>query len=498
VALDYRITAFDTPTAKVGTVIFDPRVRRYISAGKLSLKDVDVDSMSITVNPASPLYGHVQPMQTHIEVKLNGELIFRGRVLKPTRGMADGGAFSQSFSIESVEAYLMDTRQRQGEYHNISPKDFLAHLLEVHNAAVPSYKQFKLGDVTVTDPNDSLYRYTGYDTTWQTINDKLITPLGGFLRVRFEADGMYLDYLAEVGEEHQYDNPIKLGRNLKSASVDVDPTKVITRLIPLGATIQQEAAEGETADANGTQPRIKIASVDNGKDYIDIPELQTEFGVLEGTVEWDDVNDPKILLTKAQAWIKAQTAATQSWQADVVELDEGRFAGGFKVSDSYTFLAPQINPRALLRIKQKDIDFLNPHVPTLTIGDKSMTLTSYQRQNRANQRKVLQVAQTAKAQATSADANAKKAQETVVAMQEKLDALQKEADDAGLSGLSNQLTEIRNQLTSLFTNLGDMGTEIETIKSGQTTASGATLTTLEDRIKAIEIKLNETGGTTNV
>jgi archaellum component FlaC len=193
----------------------------------------------------------------------------------------------------------------------------------------------------------------------------------------------------------------------------------------------------------------------------------------------------------------AQTAATQSWQADVVELDEGRFAGGFKVSDSYTFLAPQINPRTLLRIKQKDIDFLNPHVPTLTIGDKSMTLTSYQRQNRATQRQALQVAQTAQAQATSANANAKKAQETVVAMKDKLEALQKEADEAGLSNISATLSEIKNQLTSLFTNLGDMGTEIEAVKDGQTTASGQTLTSIDGRLKVVEEQLKELGGTTN-
>ena len=370
----YSIIAYDSPTNSVGKVIFNVATNKLVSAGKLTLKESDIDDFQLSINQNNPLFSRVKPLQTHIVVKQDNTILFKGRALNPKREMTSSGQFVQSFSFESVLAYLLDSTQRFKEVHNTSPADFFKLLIDVHNSQVPGYKQFKVGNVDVTNSTDNVYRFIDYANTYDTIKDKLISRLGGFLRVRIESDGNYIDYLRDPGKLHSTDNPIKVGRNLKSASVEIDPTSVITRFIPLGATIESDNLNGETNVAN---PRITIASVNGGKDYIDIPELQAEFGIINGTNVWDDVHTPETLKPKAEQWIKDQMAVGEHWTIGAVEIGLDRFKV-FNVSDSYLFINPAVAEPQFLRITQKEIDVLSPHSSNLTIGDKKNTLTQYQ------------------------------------------------------------------------------------------------------------------------
>ena len=59
-------------------------------------------------------------------------------------------------------------------------------------------KQFKLGNITVTDNNDYVsYSSSEYTKTLDAIKNKLINTHGGYLQVRYEKDGKYLDYLED-------------------------------------------------------------------------------------------------------------------------------------------------------------------------------------------------------------------------------------------------------------------------------------------------------------
>ena len=81
-------------------------------------------------------------------------------------------------------------------------------------------RQFKVGIVTVTDNNDSLYRYTNYNSTMKEIKEDLVDDLGGYLRVRNVNGTAYLDYISD------YDNvstqSIEFGENLLDFSRNTD------------------------------------------------------------------------------------------------------------------------------------------------------------------------------------------------------------------------------------------------------------------------------------
>ena len=370
----YRIIAYNEPTDKVGYIIHDPRIDRRVSAGKLTLKEGEIDDLTLKVNQKSNLFNNVRPMHTHVEVYDGNELIFRGRALKPTRTMESSGQFMQEYVFESIEAYLLDSVQRFAEVHNTTPADFFRMLIQVHNNSVPDWKKFEVRKVNVTNSTDNVYRFVDYTKTRDTIKEKLLTRLGGFLRVEYHDGKNYVDYVIDPGRDHQADTPIKLGRNLKSASMTIDPTKVITRLIPLGAQI--EPPQNETGNvANSTRPRITIADLNGGKDYLDIPDLQQEFGIINGTQTWDDVHEPQNLLRKANEWIQAQSATNTQWTISALELPE---YNAFKVSDRYLFINPGIVEPQMLRVTQKQIDLTKPYESSLTIAEKPFGLVEYQ------------------------------------------------------------------------------------------------------------------------
>lgn len=370
----YRIIAYNEPTDKVGYIIHDPRIDRRVSAGKLTLKEGEIDDLTLKVNQKSNLFNNVRPMHTHVEVYDGNELIFRGRALKPTRTMESSGQFMQEYVFESIEAYLLDSVQRFAEVHNTTPADFFRMLIQVHNNSVPDWKKFEVRKVNVTNSTDNVYRFVDYTKTRDTIKEKLLTRLGGFLRVEYHDGKNYVDYVIDPGRDHQADTPIKLGRNLKSASMTIDPTKVITRLIPLGAQIEPPQNEAGNV-ANGTRPRITIADLNGGKDYLDIPDLQQEFGIINGTQTWDDVHEPQNLLRKANEWIQAQSATNTQWTISALELPE---YNAFKVSDRYLFINPGIVEPQMLRVTQKQIDLTKPYESSLTIAEKPFGLVEYQ------------------------------------------------------------------------------------------------------------------------
>src|SRR5699024_7921036 len=145
---------------------------------------------------------------------------------------------------EGIEAYLLDSIQRFYEAVGLTPKEFLQSLLDVHNSQVPQYKQFKLRNCNVTNNKDDAYRQIDYPKTRDSIKDKLINELGGYLVTEYRPGGPnILDYVTDIGNDHKNDTPIQLAVNMQSASLTIDPTKVITRLIPLGKQLESNKVE---------------------------------------------------------------------------------------------------------------------------------------------------------------------------------------------------------------------------------------------------------------
>lgn len=456
----YLVKIYDGPDDKEGTVIANPFVSNIkLSDCQINLDIEAISDVEFSINPRNPAWNKVFPMRTLIRIfDIQGRKVFDGRIINMKKRM-DRNGFYVNCDCDDRLSYLHDSNQRHGEYHDITIRDFFGVILDNHNRQVEPHKRFKLGNVTVTNPTDNVYRYLGYESTFDTIKDKLIDRLGGYLSIRDEADGMYLDYLASVGEVKQ--TPIRLAFNMQDLKKRVDVTQVVTRLVPLGARIE---SEDETA-TDASQARITIADVNGGRDYIDDAALIAEFGIIEGTLELDDVNDKGILLTRGKQFFTAQKAAIVSYDATAVNVDLlDESIEPFEVGNYYPIENEVLAIDEPVQIIGMKIDINQPHKFGLKIGDKFRTLSQYQAQANKKMKEIGELENRVGRLSTS-NAELKKslatAKDELQTIQDSLLNVDLDNLPAELQGISEQLIGIQSILDNLVIPEYGMATSTE-------------------------------------
>lgn len=236
-------------------------------------------------------YDKIINKKSCIDIYQDGEWLWSGRPI----GINTALKLVKTVTCEGELSYLHDSNQRIAEYHDMSVKDYFTTLIGKHNAMVDESKQFTVGNVTVTDSNDSLYRFSNYEDTFDTIQDKLIDRLGGYLLTRHVDGVRYIDYV----ESYPYitNQIIEIGSNIIDLSLEESSADTISALIPLGKKLTEISEESPQEEATGEE-RLTIESVNNGLDYIVNDDAVSRIGMVFGTVTFDDVTDPYNLLAK--------------------------------------------------------------------------------------------------------------------------------------------------------------------------------------------------------
>lgn len=295
-----------------GLILHDVRLEtdyRVISP-KCKLKMNTTGTLTFQIAPTHPYYSQIQKLKSEITLTQDGEWIFTGRVLNDEKDFDN----IKTVECEGELAYLLDSNQRQAEYHDLSVSGYFTTLIDKHNAAVPEQKkQFTVGIVNVQDNNDSLYRYSNYENTWNTIKDKLINRLGGYIRSRHLNDVRYIDYITDYGNVN--DQVINFGENLLDLKQYIKGENIATAIIPLGATI-----EGEDQSDSAVQKRVTIESVNDGKDYVFDQDAVDLYGWVYDTVTFDAVTVPANLLRKGQETLAERKKLTLEIQLNAVDL----------------------------------------------------------------------------------------------------------------------------------------------------------------------------------
>ena len=275
-----------------GYVLHDSNIDQFTLINPtLTLEVNKSGEFSFQIANTHPYYDKIINKRSYIEVYQDGEWLWSGRPIKVSTALK----LVKTVACEGELSFLHDSNQRIAEYHDISVKDYFTILINKHNAMVDESKRFAAGNVTVTDSNDSLYRYSNYEDTFDTIQDKLIDRLGGYILTR-HVDGIrYIDYV----ESYPYitNQIIEIGSNIIDLSLEESSTDTISALIPLGKKLTEISEESPREEATGEE-RLTIESVNNGLDYIVNDDAVSRIGMVFGTVTFDDVTDPYNLLAK--------------------------------------------------------------------------------------------------------------------------------------------------------------------------------------------------------
>ena len=254
-----------------------------ITNATVDLEQNEIGTFKFTIYPTNPYINSIRKMNSIIRVYQDDYLLFRGMACE------DNIAFKNQKTIQCKQEYYFLTFSVQRPYEfKGTPQELFTQLINVHNSQVEEAHQFKVGEVTVTDPNDYITRSDStYLNTWDSITKKLIDGLGGYLRIRHEKDGNYIDYLKDFTTRSAQE--ITFGENMLDVKRETSGLDIATVLIPLGAKIEGEDTK-----------RVDITSVNDGKDYVEDTEAIERYGRIVVTQTWDDVTEPSNLLRKAR------------------------------------------------------------------------------------------------------------------------------------------------------------------------------------------------------
>lgn len=360
-----------------GYTLYDPRME------ELTIRDVSVHlavdeagSMSFVIDHNHPYADKLTRMKGRLELLSDGLPIFRGRILSDTQGFDLERTVEAEGQLACLNDSIVPPFDFPGDYDGDQEYEeadnvvafWLGQLLAAHNAQVTEEQQIKLGQVTVSDPNNYIARSsTDYATTWATITDKLTgSALGGHLLVRYESDGTYLDYLAD----YPLDNVqgIAFASNLLELTDEIDAAEVYTAILPTGADGLTIAS---LSDGDLTEDLVQEGEVIYSKAGV------SKFGRITAVQTWDDVTEAANLRTKALALlaqsgvlplrtISVTAVDLHCTDADIAALRVGRYTKvvsaphGLDVRYALTELEP---------------DILDPGNTRITLGASVQTMT---------------------------------------------------------------------------------------------------------------------------
>jgi hypothetical protein len=341
---------------------------------KLNLELNKNGTLTFTIYDSHPYYDNISKLKSIITVYQGTTIVFKGRVIDDTTELYK----SKKVTVEGVRAYLLDSIYRPFSYQgDVTP--FLQSILDSHNSQVETFQQFTLGTVTVTDPNGYINRSSiDYLTSYEVIKTRLIDTLGGYLVVRYESDGNYIDYLSDFTDTSTQN--IEFAVNLSDLSQKVDGTSIYTGIIPLGSKLKDSSG-------NTTDERLTIESVNDNKDYLIDDTSAAIYGKIFEVVTWDDVTIASNLLTKAQAYLAANVSFLVTLDLSAVDLNAtSEDIENFKVGE---YIRIKSSPHGIdnsYLLKKIALDIENPANTKIQLGEsyKSLTDISVGQSNSSN------------------------------------------------------------------------------------------------------------------
>lgn len=363
----FRITAQNR--SGITYTLYDPRspdLKLISPTCKTAVNKAGLLTFSVPLT--HPYTDKIAKLDTVVTLWQDDAILFRGRALNDEWDLRG----TRKIEVEGELAYLNDSVQPLTVYHDMTVAAYFAKLIELHNAQVDESRRFTVGQVTVTNSTDNVYRQSDYESTMDALQDKLLDRLGGYLVIRYGKDGTrYLDYLKEYGNVNS--QRITASTNLLDMLHTVRGEDVATAIIPLGAQL-------EDAEKIGTvTPRLTIAAANDGKDYIYDADAVEKWGWIYKVVVHDDITLVENLLRAGYADLESAKYLQGSIEVDAVDLHlVDSSVERIKLGDMILFSAPGSATPISMLVSEIDLPVDEPGDATYTLGTSYRTMTEQQ------------------------------------------------------------------------------------------------------------------------
>lgn len=313
---------------------------------------------SIVMPPGHPAYNLFTSYRTVVTVYRDGVLLFRGRALYPE----DDFYNRRTITCEGERCFFRDGVHRPYVYQD-GPAAIFSTVVELYNAQVDAFKRFKVGTVTVTDPNNYIRLESESAEQFSATLDKLVERCGGYIVFTTDTDGVRtINWYEDLG--YQSGQVIEFGENLLDFTRSSSNADLATVIIPYGAKNEETGA------------RLTIESVNDGADFIQDYDAVALRGVIAQAVYWDDITLPENLLNKAQQYLATSKLMVTALELTAVDLsDMDKNIDTFQVGDTIRVRSKPHGVDDLFLLNERTYDLLNPAAGKVVLGKDVATLT---------------------------------------------------------------------------------------------------------------------------
>ena len=324
-----------------GALFFHSNIEKLsIINPKLTLGLNKTGSFTFTIYPSNPQYNSLKKLKSIIEVYQDNKLIFKGRILDDTSRFYN----QKEVVCEGQLAVLFDTLQRY-EAQTISTRSFIELVINAHNEQVDELKRFKVGNVEIIQ--DLKLEKANYINSFEALS-QLIELHGGYLWLRHEADGDYIDYLE--GFSTLSNQTIEFGKNLLDFSQNVKGADIISAIIPIG------------------KDGITIESVNGGLDYLVNEDAKNKYGFICKKVDFDETNKTE-LMKLGQQYLDKAVNLIISLELSAVDLSGlDKDYNSFSLGTNVKVKSLPHNIDTTFLVDKLTIDLLKPTNNKLTLG----------------------------------------------------------------------------------------------------------------------------------
>ena len=358
-----------------GQLVYDNNLEDLALLGLEVENNIDKAGMAeLVMPPGHPKYNSFVAYRTVVEIYRDDVLLFRGRSLHP----ADDFYNRRTITCEGERGFLQDGIMRPYLYQD-SPAAIFADVIGLYNAQVEAFKQFVVGEVTVTDPNNYVRLESDKAEQIADTIDKLVERVGGYIVFTTNESGQrVINWLAEL--QYRSSQVIEFGENLLDyARVDTND-ELATVIVPYGAKVEStvEVTDDETGEAatETVSKHVTIESVNNGLDFIQDYDAVYTRGVIARAVYWDDVTEPANLLAKAQQYLAQHKLVITTLELSAVDLSAlDSSIDTFQEGDKVRVRSKPhgVDEDFLLQVRHYNL--LEPAADTVTLGKDQKTLS---------------------------------------------------------------------------------------------------------------------------
>lgn len=363
-----------------GLVLYDPRDPDLIVRDpECRLKVGEAGELNFIVDSDHPHAAQIKHMGA-VSLVSDGATIYRGRVRRATRDFygsveveTEGLLACLNDSVTPPYTFPADWEEREDAAYMIAADSgnvvefFLRWLIDQHNAQVGAAQRITLGTVTVSDPNNYLYRASESRlTTAESIKKKLTEGLGGYLLVDYSQQTPVLNYYSDLPLTNT--QSVEFGENLLDLVTETDAAAMYTAILPEG---KDGLTITDLPDGELTPGYVKDG------DIIYSTAAETALGGQRITriEKWADVTTAQHLQTKARVklstegvklsrTIRAKAADLGATSGDVAEFRVGRYVQLTSRPHGYNLTYP---------LMELDVDIFDPARTEITLGDTTLT-----------------------------------------------------------------------------------------------------------------------------